>query len=49
VLLLFGPIFPLLWLRWHALSLIAIALLVWVWGLDREMAGTRDGFAAASG
>jgi len=49
VLLLFGPIFPLLWLHWHALSLIAIVLLVWVWGLDREMAGTRDGFAAASG
>jgi hypothetical protein len=38
LLLLFGPIFPLLWLRWHALSLIAIVLLVWMWGMDREIA-----------
>jgi len=38
VLLLFGPIFPLLWLRWHLLNLIAVVLLVWMWGLDQEMA-----------
>jgi hypothetical protein len=37
-LLLCGPIFPWLWLEWHALSLIAIVLLVWMWGLDREIA-----------
>jgi hypothetical protein len=48
VLLLFGPIFPLLWLRWHALSLIAIVLSVWLWGLDREIVRTPDQFAAAS-
>lgn len=46
VLLLFGPIFLLLWLRWHALSVIAIVLLVWMWGLDREIAGTREQFGA---
>jgi hypothetical protein len=40
VVLLFGPIFPVLWLRWHALSLIAIVLLIWLWGMDREMVRT---------
>jgi hypothetical protein len=49
VLLLFGPIFPLLWLRWHALSLIAIVLLVWLWGLDREIARTPVHSALAHG
>jgi len=38
MLLLFGPIFPLLWLQWHALSLMAVVLLVWMWGVDREVA-----------
>jgi hypothetical protein len=37
VTLLFAPIFPLLWLRWHVLSLITIVLLVWIWGIDREI------------
>lgn len=45
-LLLCGPLFPLLWLQWHVLSLVAIVLLVWVWGLDRERA--RESAEAAS-
>jgi hypothetical protein len=36
--LLCAPIFPLLWLQWHALSLLAIVLLIWMWGLDGEIA-----------
>lgn len=47
VLLLFGPIFPLLWLRWHVLNLIALVLLFWMWGLDREVAGARASPAPA--
>ncbi|MGB7583401.1 MAG: glycosyltransferase family 87 protein [Terriglobales bacterium] len=47
-LLLCGPIFPLLWLRWHALSLIAIVLLVWMWGLDRRMARVQADCEQAS-
>jgi len=49
MLLLFGPIFPLLWLRWHALSLMAIVLLVWMWGFDREIRWTQRQFTATGG
>lgn len=43
LLLLFVPLYPLLWLQWHALSLLAIVLLVWTWGLDREIAVAASG------
>jgi len=49
VFLLFGPVFALLWLRWNALSLIAIVLLVWIWGLDREITRTSAHSALADG
>ncbi len=49
LLLFFGPIFPLLWMRWHMVSLIAIVLLVWMWGLDREMARVSRDAAPAGG
>ena len=48
-LLLFGPVFPLLWLKWHVLNLIAIVLLLWMWGLDREIRRVRGNPALASG
>ncbi|MFZ0804286.1 MAG: glycosyltransferase family 87 protein [Terriglobales bacterium] len=48
MLLLFGPIFPWLWLQWHALSLLAVVLLVWMWGVEREIARAAGSSAPAS-
>jgi hypothetical protein len=47
--LMCGPIFPLLWLRWHVMSLIAVVLLAWVWGLNREIARARPELTAVGG
>jgi Glycosyltransferase family 87 len=37
VVLLFGPVFPVLWLRFHVMNLLAIVLLLWMWGIRREI------------
>lgn len=36
-ILLFGPVYPILWFRFHALNLMAIVLLIWAWGISREL------------
>jgi len=41
VVLLFGPIYPLLWLRFHFMNLLAIVLMLWMWGLSREISRLR--------
>jgi glycosyl transferase family 87 len=48
-ILFFGPIYPLLWFRLHAVSLIAIVLLIWMWGLDREMVRVSANAGTGSG
>lgn len=35
ILLFFGPIYAWLWLRFHAMNLLAIVLLLWMWGMSR--------------
>jgi len=34
VVLLFGPVFPVLWLRFHVMNLLAVVLLLWMWGIS---------------
>jgi hypothetical protein len=41
VVLLFGPVFPLLWLRFHAMNLLAVVLLLWMWGISLEISRLR--------
>jgi len=41
VVLLCGPVFALLWLKWNMLCLLALVLLVWLFALDREIAQRR--------
>jgi hypothetical protein len=36
-LLLFAPIFLLLWLPFHAMNLVALVLLLWMWGMSRKI------------
>ncbi len=42
VLLLFAPIFLLLWLPFHTMNLVAIVLLLWMWGMSREISRLQD-------
>lgn len=41
VVLLFGPVFPLLWLRLHTMNLLAVVLLLWMWGISLESSRLR--------
>ena len=38
--LLISPVFLILWLRWHNLSLLAVPLLLWLWAIRREISRT---------
>lgn len=42
--LLFGPVFPLMWLRFHTMNLLAVVLLLWMWGISLEISrlGAHD-------
>ncbi len=41
VVLLFGPVFPVLWLRFHAMNLLALVLLLWMWGISMAISRLR--------
>lgn len=45
ILLFFGLIYPWLWLRFHAMNLLAILLLFWMWGIAGEISELRHGSA----
>jgi Glycosyltransferase family 87 len=39
--LLFGPVYPFLWLRFDLMNLLAIVLLLWMWGISLEISRLR--------
>jgi hypothetical protein len=41
VVLLFGPVFPVLWLRFHVMNLLAVVLLLWMWGISMAISRLR--------
>jgi len=45
ILLFFGLIYPWLWLRFHAMNLLAIVLLFWMWGIAGEISELPQGGA----
>jgi hypothetical protein len=48
LILAFGPIYPLLWLEFHFMNLLALVLLLWMWGMAREISHLPATIQAAS-
>lgn len=49
IFLFVGPIYPWLWLRFHAMNLLALVLLFWMWGISREASKSTERNAMAAG
>jgi hypothetical protein len=49
IFLFVGPIYPWLWLGFHAMNLLALVLVLWMWGISREASKSTERSAIAAG